>query len=191
MTYGPGQFSGDLLMISGRKSIFRCTAVENGTLLEIAAVDLRALIGRDAELSDIFMNAFLARRGMLRGTGKGNVVIVGLKRSPETLAIREFLIRDGHPFGYLDLEADAVAQELLDRFSLGVEDIPIVFCNGELLRNPTPSKIAEAQHPYKMTLDDGQILATRAIVLATGAQYNKPLISNLDASDGRFLFSTP
>jgi thioredoxin reductase (NADPH) len=286
MTYGPGQFSGDLLMISGRRSIFRCAAVENGTLLEIAASDLRALIGRDAEFSEIFMNAFLARRGLLRVSGQGNVVILGSRHSPETLAIREFLTRDGHPFGYFDLETDAIAQGLLGRFELGPEDIPVVFCNGELLRNPTPSTIAEAlgfnadlsrvktkdlivvgagpaglaaavyaasegldtlvieklapggqagssskienylgfptglsgqelamrsiaqaekfgarimvarsvesldwtRHPYKITLDDGQTLATRAIVLATGAQYNKPRISNLDAFSGRGIY---
>ena len=31
-TYRPGQFSGELLMISGRRSIYRCQAVETGTL---------------------------------------------------------------------------------------------------------------------------------------------------------------
>ena len=82
-------------------------------------------------------------RGLLRVAGQGNVVILGSKRCPETLAIREFLIRDGHPFGYLDLEADTIAQEMLDRFELGASDIPVVFCNGEILRDPTPRRIAE------------------------------------------------
>ena len=36
-TYGVGQFSGELLMISGRKSIYRCQAIESGTLLELSA----------------------------------------------------------------------------------------------------------------------------------------------------------
>jgi len=61
-TYGVGQFSGELLMISGRKSIYRCQAIESGTLLELSAKDLRTLIAKDAELSDIFMKAFLTRR---------------------------------------------------------------------------------------------------------------------------------
>jgi thioredoxin reductase (NADPH) len=54
-TYKSGQFSGELLMISGRRSIYRCQVVEAGTLLELAAKDLRTLIGKDAELSDVFM----------------------------------------------------------------------------------------------------------------------------------------
>src|SRR5271155_4876943 len=48
-TYGVGQFSGELLMISGRKSIYRCQATESGTLLELSARDLRTLIAKDAE----------------------------------------------------------------------------------------------------------------------------------------------
>ena len=35
-TYRPAQFSGELLMISGRRSIYRCQAMEDGTLLELS-----------------------------------------------------------------------------------------------------------------------------------------------------------
>ena len=36
-TYSPGQFSGELLMIAGRRSIYRCQAVEASHLLELSA----------------------------------------------------------------------------------------------------------------------------------------------------------
>src|SRR5271156_1320608 len=116
-SYGPGQFSGELLMISGRKSIYRCQAIEDGTLLELKAKDLRTIIGKDAELSDLFMKAFLARRLSLREHGHGNVVILGSHYSAATLAAREFLARDGHPFTYLDLDVDQIAQGLVRRRS--------------------------------------------------------------------------
>jgi CRP-like cAMP-binding protein len=144
-TYTPGQFSGELLMISGRRSIYRCQAVETGALLELSAKDLRALIGKDAELNDIFMNAFLARRLSLRDKGLGNVVVLGSRYSANTLALREFLTRDGHPFTYLDLDSDQTAQELLDRFGVGTDDIPVVVCNNvRVLRNPLPRKSRKA-----------------------------------------------
>src|SRR5277367_5273756 len=57
-TYRTGQFSGELLMIAGRKSIYKCQVTEAGTLLELSAANLRTLIGKDAELSEIFMKAF-------------------------------------------------------------------------------------------------------------------------------------
>jgi thioredoxin reductase (NADPH) len=286
-TYGVGQFSGELLMISGRKSIYRCQATETGTLLELSARELRTLIGKDAELSDIFMKAFLARRLSLQEKGEGNVVVLGSGYSANTLAVREFLTRDGHPFTYLDLDVDQTAQELLDRFGVSIKDIPVVVCNNaRVLRNPSSEEIAEClgfnsniddsqvrdlvvvgagpaglaaavyaasegldvlviekgapggqagssskienylgfptglsgqelaaraiaqsekfgakimvaraverldcgKRPYRVHLGDGQEIPARAIVLATGAQYNKPSIANLDAFSGKGIY---
>src|SRR5271163_2741720 len=113
-------------MISGMRSIYRCQATESGTLLELSARDLRTLIGKDAELSDIFMRAFLSRRLSLKETGQGNVVILGSRYSANTLALREFLTRDGHPFSYFDLDSDPVARDLLDRFGVSSQDVPVV-----------------------------------------------------------------
>jgi thioredoxin reductase (NADPH) len=153
-TYGPGQFSGELLMISGRKSIYRCQAVESGTLLELSARDLRTLIGKDAELSDIFMKAFLARRLSLKETGQGNVVILGSRYSANTLALREFLTRDGHPFTYFDLDSDPATQEMLDRFGVSTDDIPVVICNNaQVLRNPSSREVAECLG-FNANIDD-------------------------------------
>src|SRR5450755_4401900 len=45
-TYSTGQFSGELLMIAGRRSIYKCQVAEAGALLELSAANLRALIGR-------------------------------------------------------------------------------------------------------------------------------------------------
>jgi thioredoxin reductase (NADPH) len=286
-TYRAQQFSGELLMISGRRSIYRCQAVESGALLELRAKDLRTLIAKDVELSDIIMNAFLARRLSLKDTGQGNVVVLGSKYSANTLTIREFLTRDGHPFNYFDLDADPATQEMLDRFGVSTDDIPVVICNNtQVLRNPSPREVAEClgfnsniddsqvrdlviigagpaglaaavyaasegldvlvvekaapggqagssskienylgfptglsgqeladraiaqaekfgarimvarsavrlncdHRPYKIALDDGHEIPTRTIVLATGAQYNKPSLLNLDAFSGKGIY---
>ena len=286
-TYRKGQFSGELLMLSGRKSIYKCGVAEAGTLLELSAANLRMLIGRDAELSEIFMKAFLARRISLQETGQGNVLVLGSRYSANTLAIREFLTRDGHPFTYIDLDSDQMSQELLDRFGVCTGDIPVVICNNALiLRNPSPRAVAEAlgfnrqiddsmvrdlvivgagpaglaaavsaaseglnvlvierraaggqagssskienylgfpaglsgndlaaralaqaekfgaqimvaraverlnceRRPYKVLLDDGEAILARTIILATGAEYNKPPLGNLDAFTGRGIY---
>src|SRR5277367_3791458 len=156
-TYQPGQFSGELLMISGRRSIYRCQAVEAGTLLELCPKDLRTLIGKDAELSDIIMNAFLARRLSLKETKQGNVVVLGSTYSTNTLAIREFLTRDGHPFNYFDLDSDPVTQDLLDRFGVTNGDIPVVICNNtQVLKNPSTREVAECLG-FNSNIDDSQV----------------------------------
>ncbi|HEY1922692.1 MAG TPA: cyclic nucleotide-binding domain-containing protein, partial [Tepidisphaeraceae bacterium] len=164
--YGPGQFSGELLMISGRRSIYRCQAVEAGELLDLGANNLRTLIARDAELNDIFMNAFLARRASLRDAGHGNVVLVGVNGSAATLALREFLSRDGHPYAYFDVASDAAAQTLLDRFGAGASDIPLVICNNAIvLRNPTPKELADCLG-FNLSID--QQVVRDVIVVGAG-----------------------
>ena len=155
--YRAGQFSGELLMIAGRRSIYKCLVAEPGALLELSAVNLRNLIGRDAELSEIFMKAFLARRNSLQEAGQGNVVVLGSRYSANSLAVREFLTRDGHPFSYIDLDSDATAQEFLDRFGIAIADIPVVICNSALvLRNPSPRQVAEARG-FNSRIDDSTV----------------------------------
>jgi thioredoxin reductase (NADPH) len=49
-------------------------------------------------------------------------------------------------------------------------------------------KLDCAKHPYKLVLDDGAAIATRAIIIATGAQYNKPEIENLQKFEGHGIY---
>ena len=62
-----------------------------------------------------------------------------------TLRVKEFLTRNGHPYTYLDLDRDAGAQELLDRFEVGAGDVPLLICRDMkvALRNPSNQQIAE------------------------------------------------
>ena len=57
VSYGPGDFSGEMVLISGARSLSRGRVAEPGEFLEVSADALHALIARDAELSDIFMRA--------------------------------------------------------------------------------------------------------------------------------------
>src|ERR1700692_491680 len=144
VAYGPGQFSGELVLISGARALSRGRVAEPGEFLELSADALRTLIGKDAELSDIFMRAFLLRRVALISEGLGNVVVLGSQHSSNTLRLREFLTRNGHPYRYVDLDSDKASQELLDRFDIKIEEIPVVICSGKsVLRNPTDQKLAE------------------------------------------------
>src|SRR5580692_6531718 len=144
VTYGQGQFSGEVVLISRARALSRGRVAEPGEFLEVSADALRALIAKDAELSDIFMRAFLLRRVALISEGLSNVVVLGSQHSSNTLRLREFLTRNGHPYSYVDLDSDNAAQELLDRFEIRLEDIPVVICSGKnVLRNPTNQKLAE------------------------------------------------
>jgi len=45
-----------------------------------------------------------------------------------------------------------------------------------------------ARRPYKVVLDNGNRLPARAVVIATGAQYNKPRIANLEQFEGQGIY---
>ena len=68
--------------------------------------------------------------------------------------MKEFLIRNGHPFQDIDLDRDHEAQELLDRFQVSVADIPVVICRGDaVLRNPTNRRLRIASASTKRSID--------------------------------------
>src|SRR5204862_391041 len=65
-------------------------------------------------------------------------VLLGSRHSGSTQRIREFLSRNGQPFSYQDVETDPGVQALLDRFHIGVNEVPVIVCRGgHVLRNPS------------------------------------------------------
>src|SRR6266702_2423515 len=144
VTHGPGGFTGEMTMISGRRSLVRGRVTEAGAFLALSAESLRSLVAKDAELSEIFMRAFILRRLELIRTGQGNVILMGSRHSANTRRLREFLTRNEHPYTYVDLDTDKTSQELLDRFEVKVDEIPVVICSARsVLRNPSIQELAE------------------------------------------------
>jgi thioredoxin reductase (NADPH) len=115
-----------------------------GEVVELTREQLLSLVQTDSEISDILMRAFIIRRVQLIARGLGDVVLVGSNHSASTLRIREFLMRNGHPYTYVDLEHDTDVEELLDRFHISADDIPVLICRGEVvLKNPSNREIAD------------------------------------------------
>jgi thioredoxin reductase (NADPH) len=140
----PGQFSGESNMISGRRALARLRVAEPGEVIELDHDQILAVIQTDAELSQILMGAFIRRRLGMIAAHLGDVVVVGSAHNAGTLHVKEFLTRNGHPFQYIDLDRDAGAQEMLDRFHVSIADVPIVICHDRtVLRNPANAEIAE------------------------------------------------
>ena len=212
---------------------------------------------------------------------------MGSHHSSQTLQLREFLSRNGHPYTYVDLDSDRTSQELLDRFEVKPSEVPVVICNGrDVLRSPSIQKLANclgmnssidathvrdliivgagpaglaaavyaasegldvlmietqapggqagssskienylgfptgvsglelasrattqaqkfgatmliarsvvrlncARRPYEVVLDSGDTLPARSIVIATGAQYNKPKLATLENFEGEGIY---
>ena len=145
VAFGPGMFTGEVTMLSGRPGLAQIRAGVAGEVIEVGRDELLALIQSDGELSEILMRAFILRRVELIARGVSDVVVLGSTHCQGTLRIRAFLTRNGHPHTMLDLDRHAGVQELLDRFHVSAADVPVVITCGEVvLRNPSNQQIADA-----------------------------------------------
>jgi thioredoxin reductase (NADPH) len=152
-----GEFTGEVNMLSGRRSLVRLRAREAGTLLEINRANLRHIMQTDAALGEIFLNAFLLRRVYLIANSVGDAVLIGSSHSSDTLRLRAFLTRNGHPHTYLDVETDSTVHAILEHFAIPATDIPVLICRGELaLRNPSNSEAA-ACFGFNDEIDQGEV----------------------------------
>lgn len=141
-----GGFTGDVSHLTGNPAII--TAVTRGATqaYEISTEALRQMLAQCPKLSDIVLQAFLARRQLLREchdfTG---LRVIGSRYSRDTFRIREFLAKNRQLFTWLDLESDPDVQALLAHFGVSAADTPVVALGQRvLLRNPTNRELAEA-----------------------------------------------
>jgi len=143
VVHGVGQFTGEVTALSGRRALVRGRMSSDGELLVLDAAALRRLVQGDPELSDLFMRAFILRRVALIDRGFGDATLIGSSHSADTLRLQEFFTRNSHPYVYIDVERDPAVQTLLDRFHIGVGDVPVVICRGErVLKNPSNEEVS-------------------------------------------------
>jgi thioredoxin reductase (NADPH) len=140
----PGEFTGEVNVLSGRQSLVRGRMKTDGEVLVVDAEALRRVVQADSELSDLFLRAFILRRMGLIEHGQGDALLIGSTHSAGTLRLQEFFTRNAHPYTYVDVERDPSVQALLDRFRVTVSEVPVVICRGErVLRNPTNEEVAD------------------------------------------------
>ncbi len=155
--HGDREFTGEVNMLSGRRSLVRARASKPGEVIELDHQDLLGLVQTDAELSDILMRAFILRRVELIAAGVGDLILIGSVHSAGTLRIKEFLMRNGHPYSYIDLEQDPDVQNLLDSFQIVASDVPVLICRGQVvLRNPGNQEIADCLG-FNESIDQAQV----------------------------------
>jgi thioredoxin reductase (NADPH) len=144
--HGPGQFTGDVGQLTGRPAIVSAVARGDCEVYEISTDALRQVMNAHPDVGDLILQAFVARRHLLRESGTfTGLRVIGSRYSQDTFRVREFLARNRGPFTWLDLEADPQVTQLLKEFGLTEADTPVVAWGHRLiLRNPSDRQLAEA-----------------------------------------------
>ena len=77
----PGQFTGEVTMLSGRRGLVRIRAGEAGAVLEVERDHVLALVQTDGELSEILLQGLPPPSGGVDCAGFSDVVLVGSRHS--------------------------------------------------------------------------------------------------------------
>jgi thioredoxin reductase (NADPH) len=139
-----GDFAGEMSTLRGIAGFSRIRVREAGAVLAVPEEGLRNVVQTDAELSEIFMRAFILRRMGLVSSGLGEVTLLGSRHSGDTLRLQKFLTRNNYPYVSIDIDSDPGVQTLLDRFHVAIEDIPVVIARGgRVFKNPSDHAVAD------------------------------------------------
>ena len=135
------QFAGELGLLTGARAYVDGIAAGGLQTLLIAPEQLRKLLIAEAALGEKIVRALTLRRVGLIESGEIGPLLIGGKRSPDILRLRNFLRRNGIPHSFLDPEDDADARSIIEPYAK--EDLPVVVCaDGSVLRNPRESDVA-------------------------------------------------
>src|SRR6266446_9184839 len=158
-----GQFTGEVSHLTGAKAVVSAIAQGRCEVLEVSGEALRRVLNQCPDLSDIILQAFIARRQLLHQSPDfTGLRVIGSRYSADTLRVRDFLAKNRALFTWVDVETDPQVDQLLKQFGLTEADTPVVACGHRLmLRNPTNRQLADATGVHQ-TLE--QIVYDLAVV---------------------------
>jgi thioredoxin reductase (NADPH) len=141
--HDPGQFSGDIDLLTGRPVIVTGVARGQTRVLCIPGSHLRALLNRVPSFGEKLITAFTRRRELLTQFGTLGLRVVGPGRCRDTNTVREFLYKNFVAFTWFDTETEEGQRVLA---SLGSpRKTPVVECgDGRVLVNPSLRELATA-----------------------------------------------
>jgi len=138
-----GMFLAEIGQLAGHAALVDAHARSDVEALLIPAERLRDLVVAEAELGERIMRALILRRALLIEEGAGGPVLIGSATDARIVLLEDFLLRNAFPHQVMDPNREPDAQNLLDRFQVGREDLPIAICpDGTILRNPTEAALA-------------------------------------------------
>ncbi|MFL5491777.1 MAG: cyclic nucleotide-binding domain-containing protein, partial [Gemmatimonadales bacterium] len=139
----PGQFTGDIDVLSGRAVLVTGRAIEDGSVVELSPTDLRRAVDELPDLGDTIIKAFLLRRELIRADGFEGVKIIGSRYSPDAHRLRDFAQRNAILYRFMDVETDPEAEVLLRELGVPPAETPIVVGQkGKFHRNPSNEQFA-------------------------------------------------
>ncbi|MCO8274235.1 FAD-dependent oxidoreductase [Actinoplanes sp. TRM 88003] len=137
----PGQFVGELNLLTGQSRILSARAVASGVVHRVPPDQFRLLMAKDTELSDLLLRSFLARRQLLVQRAGRNLAVIADETNGCGLALRTFLIRQDMPHRWVDQHSPEGREEIAAA-GLTDADLPAAVLPRVTLRNVEPRTLS-------------------------------------------------
>ena len=102
VVHQPGEFTGDIDMITGRSALVTATARGATRVIAISAENIRRVVAEAPDLGNIVLRGFMMRRTLLLDAGFSGLRIIGSRFSPDTVQLTQFAGRNGRRHCYPD-----------------------------------------------------------------------------------------
>ncbi len=142
ISHGPRRFLGEVNLVTRQRPYLSSRVAKAGEVVVVAADVFRSRVLADPRLSDVVLEAFLARRGALMSSAADTLQIVGSEFTPASMALREYAARTRLPHHWLDADTDADVATLLTRLGVTAADLPVAITPLGVLKRATPGDVA-------------------------------------------------
>ncbi|GAA4704004.1 FAD-dependent oxidoreductase [Phytohabitans rumicis] len=140
---GPGDFLGELNLLTGQHVYLTARVVSAGTVVRIGASMLRRALAEQVDIADILIEAFRERREVIRAAAGNALELVGRPDAAQTLELRTYVTQLLLPHTWFDAASHS-GRSLMRLAGLGEDDLPAAMVNSSVLPRATPRTVAEA-----------------------------------------------
>jgi thioredoxin reductase (NADPH) len=158
VTHGPGQFAGDIDLLTRRPVIVTAYARGHTRLMRVPGSRLRELLNKVPRVSEKLLIACQERRRLLTAAGVLGLKVVGPGKCRDTTLVREFLFKNFVPFTWYD-SASEQGRKLMERWGSPKKSPVIEFGSGDRLLNPGLRELAQAAGVWRHCPGDAVDLA--------------------------------
>jgi thioredoxin reductase (NADPH) len=141
IAYGPRHFIGEINLITRQRPFVTARVVEAGDVIVVPASVFRTSVLTDPRLSDVVLEAFLARRAAFVTIAADTIQLLGSEQSPASSALRDFAMRNRLPNRWIDV-SEPGGTERLARLEATEADLPIAVTPYGVLRGADPTSLA-------------------------------------------------
>ena len=158
VTHGPGEFAGDIDLLTRRPVIVTAIARGRTHLMRVPGQRLREILNKVPRLSEKMLIAVQERRRLLSEAGVLGLRVVGPGKCKDTTLVREFLFKNFVPFTWYDSVSER-GRALLRGWG-SPKKSPVIECGGgQILIDPGLRELAQCAGVWRNCPGDAVDLA--------------------------------